>query len=83
MKIEKQAKFMQELQELINRHSMDNESNTPDFLLAEYLMGCLSIYASTLARRDAWFNFKPFGVKLHTHWTTPEGIPDENSPSKT
>jgi len=35
--------FKQELEHLINKHSMENRSNTPDFILADYLVRCLEI----------------------------------------
>jgi hypothetical protein len=50
--VKKRGQFMQELVFLINRHSIENGSNTPDFLLAEYLLGCLSIYEHTVQKRD-------------------------------
>lgn len=39
-----QPSFIEELTELINKHSMENDSNTPDFLLAKYLVNCLENY---------------------------------------
>ena len=33
--------FERELESLINRFSKENDSNTPDFILAQYLLGCL------------------------------------------
>lgn len=36
--------FRNELESLINRHSMENGSNTPDFLLAGYLQSCLDAF---------------------------------------
>ena len=53
--------FEKELESLINRYSKENESNTPDFILAEYIKGCLKVYAETINKRDNWFDFKPFG----------------------
>jgi hypothetical protein len=53
--------FERELESLINRHCKENESNTPDFLLAEYIQGCLKVYTETINKRDKWFDFKPFG----------------------
>lgn len=50
--LQKRAKFQQELQTLINRHNREEDSNTPDFLLAEYIQGCLSIYEHTVTKRD-------------------------------
>lgn len=52
--------FEKELEELINRHSKENESDTPDFILAQYLKGCLATYAETVKARDKWFGFTPF-----------------------
>lgn len=43
-----------ELRALLNSHSAENASNTPDFLLAEYMLGCLEIYNITIQKRDAW-----------------------------
>lgn len=44
-------KFRRELQELINRYSMERYSDTQDFLLADYLMLCLVALEKTLADR--------------------------------
>ena len=36
--------FEKELENLINIHSMENDSDTPDFILAEYLRKCLAAF---------------------------------------
>ena len=36
--------FQKELSSLINCHSQENNSNTPDFVLAEYLIDCLKAF---------------------------------------
>jgi hypothetical protein len=46
--------FRKELEYLINRFSKENESNTPDFILAEYLDDCLTAYDKAVAARDVW-----------------------------
>lgn len=33
-----------EISSVLNKHSAENESNTPDFILAEYLMACLNAF---------------------------------------
>jgi len=38
------TEFERELEQLINRHSEENQSNTPDFILAIYLRGCLNAF---------------------------------------
>ncbi len=44
-----------ELTALLNQHSRENESNTPDFLLADYLMRCLQTWEAVTRRRDEWY----------------------------
>lgn len=47
--------FENELQSLINRYSKENESNTPDFILAQYLAGCLATFATATQQRETWY----------------------------
>jgi hypothetical protein len=51
----KASKFESELQHLINRHSKENDSDTPDYILASYLIGCLENYNITVKARDKWY----------------------------
>lgn len=46
--------FMKELRDLINYYSQENGSNTPDFILAEYLDDCLKAFDKATERRSAW-----------------------------
>lgn len=46
--------FYEELAQLINRHSKENASGTPDHILADYLVGCLDVYDKTIRTRSAW-----------------------------
>lgn len=46
--------FEKDLENLINKHSKENASNTPDFLLAEYLSSCLINYNNVVSKRDKW-----------------------------
>jgi hypothetical protein len=50
--------FEQELSSLINRYSQENASDTPDFILAQYLLGCLETFSKTVQARDTWYGFK-------------------------
>jgi hypothetical protein len=52
-----------ELSNLLNKHSRENMSDTPDFLLAEFMMDCLTSYEAVVRKRDAWFGFSPWGKK--------------------
>ena len=49
--------FQKELECLINRHSIEGGSNTPDFILAEYLRCCLDSFDMVTRRRDEWFDY--------------------------
>lgn len=44
-----------ELEGVLNGACAENESNTPDFILAEYLLGCLEAYNKATKRRDKWY----------------------------
>jgi hypothetical protein len=44
-----------EIEQAINRCSAENASNTPDFILAEYLTGCLEVYNKAIRMREDWY----------------------------
>jgi hypothetical protein len=41
-----------EIQESINRLSLESNSNTHDWILAEYLIDCLEIFDKAIIKRD-------------------------------
>jgi hypothetical protein len=47
--------FQDELTSLINKHSKENGSGTPDFILAHYLHDCLDLFHVAVNRREAWY----------------------------
>jgi len=47
--------FEKELENLINTHSQENTSNTPDFILAQYLIGCLAAFNTAVQQRETWY----------------------------
>lgn len=47
--------FKKELEQLINKCSKENESNTPDFILAEYINTCLNAFTDATRAREKWF----------------------------
>lgn len=51
--------FEKELEHLINKYSIENETNTPDFILASYVCNCLYVLESAIKARDLWYKFKP------------------------
>jgi len=55
--------FRSELEQLINKYSLENGSDTPDFILTEYLQRCLENFDITVQQREQWYDRsidKPF-----------------------
>ena len=55
--------FHQELTIAINRACAESESNTPDFILAEYLASCLAAWNKGVKRREDWYGRGPVVVE--------------------
>lgn len=47
-----------ELSDLLNRHSMESASGTPDYILAKYLTDCLLAWNRSMQEREAWYGRK-------------------------
>lgn len=43
-----------EIKRVLNRHSAENGSNTPDFILAAFLMSCLEAFDAATNGRAQW-----------------------------
>ncbi len=54
------SNFRKELEAAINRCSQENGSNTPDFILADYLANCLLAFDSAVNAREKWHS-RPVG----------------------
>lgn len=65
--------FQRDLQHLINAHSLENGSNTPDHLLAEYLIHCLQGFNTTVGMREIWYGRRELIMDTH--------LPENQSPS--
>jgi len=65
-----QVTFEKELETLINRHCKENGSNTPDFILAQYMSNCLQAFNTATLQRETWHGRNPrpahtrYGVEL-------------------
>jgi hypothetical protein len=70
--------FRRELEELINRHSQENGSNTPDFILADYLIGCLVLFDRTANSRERWYS-RQEGWRLAEQPICPEWQPQNET----
>jgi len=51
--------FKKELEHLINKYSKENGSNTPDFILAKFMNGCLKTFDAAVKRRENWYGHTP------------------------
>jgi hypothetical protein len=83
------TQFRSELETLINCQSMENGSDTPDFILADYLVDCLAAYDRALQTREKWYGRAPKPVEGYgpiglagpdgepPHWLTPPP-PEDN-----
>jgi hypothetical protein len=55
----KKTKLETRLKELINSESREQDSDTPDFILAEYMMACLDAFELASNKREVFY-----GVEL-------------------
>jgi hypothetical protein len=56
----------QELEELLNKHSMESGSNTPDFILADFLADSLAVFDRAVRAREKWYGRGEQSVELLT-----------------
>lgn len=62
-----EPRLLDAIRATINIHSRENVSNTPDFVLASFLMNCLAAYEAATHERDKWYRMSPIpgqGVRL-------------------
>ena len=53
---DREKTFKEALCILINTHSRENGSDTPDFIIAEYLYNCLKNFDATMQARKKWYD---------------------------
>lgn len=57
------TKLEKRLSDLLNSENREQDSNTPDFILAEYMMACLDAFELANNRREAWYGVELDGKK--------------------
>lgn len=57
------TRLREEIQHAINCNSAESGSDTPDFILAEYLTDCLAAYDRALVAREKWYGRECGGLK--------------------
>jgi hypothetical protein len=75
--------FRGELESVINRHSQENGCNTPDFILANYLINCLLAFDTAVNARERWYGrnpgWRPEMQPASTEWPIPPAAPETAS----
>lgn len=51
--------FEIELEHLLNRFNEEAASNTPDFILASYMLRCLQAWNVCVTAREQWYGRSP------------------------
>ena len=54
-KSKRDEEFEKELCKLINRHGMEQDSNTPDYILARHMMESLQSFRRNVSFRERWY----------------------------
>jgi len=52
--------FYEELRKLLNKKCQENSSNTPDFILANFLLNSLEAFNAAVRDRELWYGRKTF-----------------------
>lgn len=52
---EKREALEKEFRHVINCHNGEADSNTPDFILAKYLVDCLEAFNAVCVQRETWY----------------------------
>lgn len=55
--------FYGKLEQIINEYSKENDSDTPDFILAEYLSRCLENFNLCINKRESWYGRKEQAIQ--------------------
>lgn len=51
------TKFEEKLTELINTYYTQNDSKTPDFILADFIMNSINAFNNSVILRDKWYEY--------------------------
>lgn len=49
------GRFEEDLRSLLNIHNIDTVTDTPDYILARYVVASLKAYRFTVEDRDYWY----------------------------
>lgn len=71
MNAEKRVALHKGIQTLVNSLSLENESNTPDWVIADYLVECLDVWNRTTDTRERYYGRTAEVLPL-SKWPTAE-----------
>jgi len=78
--------FKKELTDLINKFSLDNKCNTPDYILCDYIVNCIETFYTTIDKRDSYSKMKESHFVENVENKNLFGVPlqkiAENQPQK-
>ena len=77
---EKRRLIHNEFRATINRHSIENDSNTPDYMLADYLVACLDAWNETTQSREKFYGREARPIPV-SEWPKEKTF-DPNPPSR-
>lgn len=55
--------FRDDLERVLNQNSAENESDTPDFILRDFVIKSLDAFDSSVNARDKYWDHKPWAAK--------------------
>jgi hypothetical protein len=64
---------------VINKHSLENQSNTPDFIYAEFLAHCMIALTQAIKQRDDWYGIQLSPAMDKSKFPSP--VQEETAPS--
>ena len=77
---EEQKTLQASIGKLLNKFSAENDSNTPDFILARYLIKCLETWNECVTLREIWYGRSPEPGTGITPLIGPVNIHTEEAP---
>ena len=70
--------LISEIRAAINRCNREQPSNTPDFILAEYLLSCLEAFEVASLQREEWYG-QHLSIKVNALLDTKDGKAHANN----
>lgn len=76
-------KFEDDLTCLINKHSLENYANIPDFIMSRYMVSSLILMMDTSRRREKWYGRMLLAARKETVFPYDESEYDRDDSMRT